>query len=86
MTSAPGKNIDVVADNVVGLKCGPPLSLAIKAESMRGMHYFSLNIKDASGASLSNIADAKGGRPSAPRLTISNAAGKVVKSIDFSYG
>ena len=53
---------------------------------MRGVHYFSLDIKDQGGASLSSLADPRGGRPAPPALTITNLKGKVVKRLAFSYG
>jgi len=50
------------------------------------LQMFSLDIKDVSGASLSGLSDDKGGRPAAPKLTITDSKGKVVKALAFSYG
>lgn len=81
-----GKKLQVAADTPVLVKCGPPLAVTLSPSSMHGVQMFSLDIKDASGASLSGLSDAQGGRPAAPKLTIADSKGKVVKTLAFSYG
>jgi hypothetical protein len=82
----PNKDLVVAAEKPLVLKCGAPLSVTLKDTPMQGVHSFSLSISDRSGAPLSNLADAKGGRPEAPKLTITDAKGKLIQSLAFSYG
>jgi hypothetical protein len=75
------------------LKCGAPFKASIgisswnKApKSIAGVQNLSVEIIDAGGHSLGSFYNDKNQNPKPPTIDITDAKGKVVKSLKLSYG
>jgi hypothetical protein len=81
-----GRKVVVKAEKPFVLVCGNPFGLTLEATAEQGTHRFGVTAKDRGGTLLSNLFDAKGEPPEAPKLTITDLKGKVVANMSFAYG
>ncbi len=81
-----GKVVDVKADQTTEIPIGSPLTASITAKQSGRTMRLSLVLTDASGASVDNLSDPKGGNPPAPKVEIFDAEGKSVYKCTLEYG
>ena len=86
VTGSAGRPLSVASGKPCVVKCGFPLSVFVSHSPAGEAHHFNLTIRDATGCSLLFLGDAGLATPHVPRLTITDASGAVVDSLDFKYG
>jgi hypothetical protein len=76
-----------VQPNAVGFcEVGAPFRVELVAGAVGKARVFTVSLFDRSGAIVRGLSHDKGDPPSAPRLTVADPSGKVVKDAAFEYG
>lgn len=84
--SGQAKSFDVGAGKTVDVAVGSPIKVTVKATAKGRAVAFSLEVADASGASIDYALGGKGERVPEPKLVVSDAGGKEVYRCTLEYG
>jgi hypothetical protein len=76
----------LVSGKTTTVKCGLPFGLKLSETHNANGFKFALDLSDAGGHKLSHLSDGSAPRPPAPQLIVTDANGKVVKTLTFAFG
>ena len=86
LATGKAKTIEVASGKTMSLTAGAPLAASAAVKYHKGRAGISLVLTDAMGLSVTGITDAKGERPTAPKVEILDAEGKSVYKASMEYG